>query len=677
MVCLSVSLPIIDDKFQTVASLPKGLTLRDEWLNILTFNHDCFHDHDPGEDVDTNNVDTTLPMLPHEFTNWMQPPPLTPTPHPTPPVIYNNDTTIEVVDQMQHTTPGGVTDVPEGDIDAVPEGDNEALPSDDVVPHTQTTRRNPSRNVGTYKDGPAKLRSCPIDGEEYDFTFTLDEDPPVAFLARRGLTHTQPLPQKLSKADILECHLLQHNWVYSRTHHPHFHLDIDSHTYVDVVSDPRVLETSVMTCKSSKYDNDNPSYDMAMNGPFQGEYYEAMRAELKTIADDFGCWEVVPRNPGMNVLPSPWAFTEKRFPDGSIKKFKARFCAHGDRQLEGIDYFETWAPVIQWSTIQIVLILSLKLGWVSAQCDITAAFIHALLPADEEIYVEQPRGFRTHKGHVLRLRRSLYGLKQAPRHFFHYLTERLLKQGLQQSIHDPCLFFTSSLIVVVYVDDLLIFSQSDDLIDTFITSMQREEICLQKEGTAEGYLGVDIKTIDGKIHLTQSGLSERILKALGFDKHSTSCKTPAEAAPLPNDESGDPASGTINYASIVGMLLYLSGHTRPDLAFAVHQCARYTFAPTTKHERALLRIGRYLKGTVDKGIIITPCNALHLDCYPDANFVGLWNHENANDPHCVRSRTGYVITLAQCPILWACPLNNGSRIHRHEHGLSRLVPPHG
>jgi hypothetical protein len=517
-----------------------------------------------------------------------------------------------------------------------------------------TLRRNPRRNVGTYRDGPAKVRNLPIDDEEYDCTFwSTTDDPPVAFVARRGLNQTQTLPQKLSKHDILECYLLQQRWDSTHTFHPHHQMDLTSDLEVDVVSDPRVLETFLASKTSSKYDNDNPSYNMAMNGPFQGEFYEAMRTELTTIADEFQCWELVPRLPDMNVLPSTWAFKIKRFPDGSIKKFKARFCARGDRQLEGIDYFETWAPVVQWSTIRIVLIIALKLGYCSAQCDIMAAFIHAMLPDDEEIYVQQPRGFHTKHNHVLRLRRSLYGLKQAPRHFFRYLTNRLLKQGLHQSIHDPCLFFTSSMIVIVYVDDLLIFAKSDTLIESFISSMQNEDICLRREGTAEGYLGVDIKTHEGKIHLTQSGLSERIVKALGLNKHSTSCKTPADPNPLPKDADGDPASGTINYASVVGMLLYLSGHTRPDLSFAVHQCARYTFAPTKRHEHALLRIGRYLLGTIKNGIHLDPSANLNLDCYPDADFAGLWKHEQANDPHCVRSRTGFVITLAQCPVIWA------------------------
>ena len=74
--------------------------------------------------------------------------------------------------------------------------------------------------------------------------------------------------------------------------------------------------------------------------------------------------------------------------------------------------------------------------------------------------------------------------------------------------------------------------------------------------------------------------------------------------------------------SVVGMLLYLSGHTRPDIAFAVHQCAQYTFNPTRKHEVALIRIGRYLKGTMDKGLIMTPTDDPRVDCWVGGSSIG-------------------------------------------------------
>ena len=100
------------------------------------------------------------------------------------------------------------------------------------------------------------------------------------------------------------------------------------------------------------------------------------------------------------------------------------------------------------------------------------------------------------------------------------------------------------------------------------------------------------------------------------------------------------------------MMLYLCGHSRPDISFAVHQCARYTFTPKRSHEKALIRIGRYLKGTIDKGLTLRPTEDLTLDCYPDADFGGLWNYESPQDPHSVRSRTRYVINLCNCPVIW-------------------------
>jgi hypothetical protein len=135
---------------------------------------------------------------------------------------------------------------------------------------------------------------------------------------------------------------------------------------------------------------------------------------LNTLINKFECWDYVP-NPGKNVLRSTWAFKIKQYPDGRVKKFKARFCARGDMQKEGIDYFETWAPVVMWSTVRIVMVLAAKLDLVSVQCDITAAFIHGKVPVTEGIYVHQPRGVNRGRGdEVLRLKRTLYGLKQSP-----------------------------------------------------------------------------------------------------------------------------------------------------------------------------------------------------------------------------------------------------------------------
>ena len=119
----------------------------------------------------------------------------------------------------------------------------------------------------------------------------------------------------------------------------------------------------------------------------------------------------------MNVISSTWAFKLKRFPDGLVKKFKARFCARGDQQLEGVDYFETYAPVVQWTTVRLMLILEILLELKSKQGNVTCAFLHADVPEGEKIYVAIPRGF-PQQGKVLRLRKTLYGLKPSPRAFW-------------------------------------------------------------------------------------------------------------------------------------------------------------------------------------------------------------------------------------------------------------------
>jgi hypothetical protein len=127
--------------------------------------------------------------------------------------------------------------------------------------------------------------------------------------------------------------------------------------------------------------------------------------------------------------------------------------------------------------------------------------------------------------------------------------------------------------VIIYVDDILIYCKSEDEINNFICRMKTEDVALNKEGSADGYLGIDIQCNGRQITFTQVGLTKRIIDALGLDsKHFTAVATPAEKAALGKDIDGPPASGQVNYASVIGMLLYL-GHSCPNIAFATHQCA--------------------------------------------------------------------------------------------------------
>jgi hypothetical protein len=131
---------------------------------------------------------------------------------------------------------------------------------------------------------------------------------------------------------------------------------------------------------------------------------------------------------------------------------------------------------------------------------------------------------------------------------------------------------------------------------------------------------------------------------------------------LPIDKDGDPPQVTYIYPSVIGMLGYL-GHTHPETGFATSQCARFTHNTRRSHEKALERIGQYLKLTQDKGLILRPTiceesGELPIDCFVNVDFAGLWGYEDHNDPSCVKSRTGYIINIANCPVIWKSKLQS-------------------
>jgi hypothetical protein len=426
-----------------------------------------------------------------------------------------------------------------------------------------------------------------------------------------------------------------------------------------------------MILGSKANSEDTPTWEQAMNGPDADGYWKACEKEISTLTDDKDAWDFVARESWMNVLPSTWAFKCKRFPDGRVRKLKARFCVRGDRQVEGVDFFDTFAPVVNWTTVRLMLILSAILGLSTHQVDYTAAFAHA--PMDEDVYVDMPRGF-SEQGKILKLKKSLYGLKQSPRNFFRFLKGKLEKIGFESAMDiDPCLFISDKVICLVYVDDTLFYSPRPEYIDEVIQKLRDEDMDLEEEEDVAGFLGIHIeRKSNGTIKLTQSGLIKRIVDTLNL--HNQHAKlTPAAADPLVMDADGDPPDGTYSYASVVGMLQYLQAHSRPDITFAVSQCARYVHRTRRSHEIAIERIGLYLKSTQDQGLILKPTGRLDIDCYVDADFAGLWPHEDKNDPTCVKSRTGFVICISDCPVIWSSKLQTDiatSTMEAEYNGLS-------
>ena len=154
--------------------------------------------------------------------------------------------------------------------------------------------------------------------------------------------------------------------------------------------------------------------------------------------------------------------------------------------------------------------------------------------------------------------------------------------------------------------------------------------------------------------MAQPFLIERVIKALNFDLSATKGPrdgVPAALALLTKDLDGPERKAAWHYRSVIGMLGYLQGTTRPDLSFATHQCARFNTCPKLSHEKAVKKIARYLLETADKGIIFRPDLSCGLECYVDAAFASGWKDNDRDLPESVLSRTRFVILYAGCPIL--------------------------
>ena len=434
-------------------------------------------------------------------------------------------------------------------------------------------------------------------------------------------------------------------------------LQTDPITNTCEIMDPRVY-----AAKQNKGINpDMPTLHQIEHRNDKDDWIRAMKLEIEQLVA-LRAWEVVPRPSNQNVIKGTWAFKLKRLPDNTPYRYKARFCARGDLQREGVDYFETYAPVVQWSTIRLLLTTVLTENWTTRQVDYTNAFTQSDLKDD--VYVEFPKKFEPKHGKdmVLKLTKALYGLHQSPVCFYEKLRQGLIDRGYIQSEFDPCLFMKQGIMCVVYVDDTIFAGANDEILLNEIKALKipngenSHVFKLRDEGEVSNFLGINIQKIDKhKFLLSQPGLIKKVIEQIGMTD-CNSVGTPALKKTLGQDISGDDFTEDWDYRSIVGMLMYLSANTRPDIAFAVHQCARFSHCPKRSHAIAVKRIIRYLKGTEDKGMYISPTNDHLLENYVDSDFAGLYGSEDENDPISAKSRTGFVILYKSVPILWKSSL---------------------
>ena len=324
-------------------------------------------------------------------------------------------------------------------------------------------------------------------------------------------------------------------------------------------------------------------------------------------------WEVTPRADvpeDTDVLPSVWAVRRKRnLTTGEITKHKARLNLHGGKQEFGMTYYDTYAPVVTWFAIRLMIVFGILFSWSLRQADFVMAYPQA--PIEMDMYMELPDGILLKEGnqkdHVLKLLANLYRQKHAGRVWNGYLVNKLLELDFKQSQIDDCVFYRGDVIFIVYVDDGIFLGLSDEQLSGIITEMRNLDLDIKDQGHPADYIGVNIKQMkDGSIGLSQRGLIDTIIQDADLQDSKVKAVLAKVNEHLNAHLDKPHFSLNFNYRSMIGKLNYLAQTTRPDIMYAMHQLAKYSSNPLEPHGDAALYLVRYLKKSRDIGLRFTP-----------------------------------------------------------------------
>lgn len=368
---------------------------------------------------------------------------------------------------------------------------------------------------------------------------------------------------------------------------------------------------------------------------------EEYDAQIKNKA-----WRLVPRPVGANIVNSMWLYKHKFGADGSLLRHKARLVANGKSQEAGVDYEETFSPVVKPATIRTVINLSLSRGWDIRQLDVKNAFLHGCL--SETIYMHQPPGFvdKSQPHHVCKLDKALYGLKQAPCAWNARFTNFLAQLSFKTSKCDASMFVyrngNNIAYLLLYVDDIIITGSTKQLIDT-ITNALKKEFPMTDMGRLNYFLGVKAEYNKAGILLTQQHYAREIIERAGM----ADCKpisTPVDVNSKLSADASDQIKNATEYRSLAGGLQYLT-FTRPDIMYAVQQVCLFMHDPRVNHLHALKHIIRYIQGTQNHGLQLFKSNVTNLTTYSDADWGGC--------PDTRRSTSGYCVYLGDNLVSWS------------------------
>ena len=355
------------------------------------------------------------------------------------------------------------------------------------------------------------------------------------------------------------------------------------------------------------------TYTEATTGPDRDSWIRAIKEE-KCSLEENETWEVVDpkRAESQKPLKSKWVFKVKT--DGT---YKARLVVKGCEQKYGVNYEETYSPVISMSALRSLLAIAAAKCYSIVTFDIKTAFLYGVL--EEEVYIYPPDGYKM-KNKLCKLKKALYGLKQAPLSWNTRFSDFLKQNNFKPLESEQCLFKreNSDSILGIYVDDgILIGSDPSEL--ARIVKELSAEFKMTATKNPKIFVGLEITKEDGRIKLTQKKYIEKILE--DYDMKNAK---PATVPMLKGEESKTPPRNNMfPYREIIGSLLYVSSRTRPDISYAVNYSSRYTENHSQENINDIKHIMKYLNGNMNQGLLYCsdrPDDAI--EAYCDADFAG-------------------------------------------------------
>jgi len=306
---------------------------------------------------------------------------------------------------------------------------------------------------------------------------------------------------------------------------------------------------------------------------------EAIKSEIDSLESN-KTWKLTDLPKGCTSISSKWIFEKKLMTDGSIERYKARLVIRDFDQRKGIDFFDTYSPVTKTATIRSLVALAAIYDLVVHQMDVKTAFLNG--DSEEEIYMSQPEGCEVpgQENKVHKLIKFLYGLKQAPKQWYEKFVSSLEKNGFTVNNSNSCaysrLFGSDYVIICLYVDDILIFGTNLCAINK--TKRIMSSLFKMKDlGEADVILGIKLIKTKSDFSLSQSHYIEKVLKKFNsFDV--VPVRTPYDPS-IHLKKNRGPSVSQIEYAKIIGSVIFLMNSTRPDITYAVSRLSRYTHNP--------------------------------------------------------------------------------------------------